>query len=252
MALYRYVKSPPKKKKPVKLFRFLSASFLLLGVLLIAQVVYPILGWYFLVLPAVGSGIASPLASNFRPQTSPLFPTIVQASETVTQTMTGKSQEEASFSPDEWFVGEKEPVEAVDTTRKEYTLSIPKLQVEQAHVKTGGEDLKKNLIAWETSVVPGSYGNVIIFGHSALPQISSPKSYSSMFTHLMSMEDGDEIVVHYDNQDFTYEVVSKKIVTPTNLSVLEQRFDAPYITLITCEPPGTLWMRGVVQARLVK
>ena len=34
-------------------------------------------------------------------------------------------------------------------------------------------------------------------------------------------------------------------VQPTDLSVLEQRFDNRYLTLITCSPPGT-WLRRLI------
>ncbi len=255
MALYVYVKGQPGKfklKAPKrvsarsrKVMRLISGTCLTLGLLIVAQVVYPIVGWYLFVVPSVGSGITSPLATTFRPETSPLFPTLVRASET----LAGETNA-TLYQPSSWFVGTK-VVKAVNTSLKDYTLSIPRLKIKDAHVVNGGEDLKKNLIAWPTSVIPGAYGSIIIFGHSSLPQLSNPASYSSMFTHLMSLEEDDEIIVNYDGLTYIYRVVDKKIVSPTDLSVLEQRFDAPYIELITCEPPGTVWMRGVVRARLV-
>jgi len=41
-------------------------------------------------------------------------------------------------------------------------------------------------------------------------------------------------------------------VEPEDLSILEQRFDDSYLTLVTCVPPGTYLRRLVVRARLVK
>jgi len=255
MAMYAYVKekakpfrlheSQVKKPKNKKRFRVLSGIFFILGVILIGQVVYPIVGWYLFVLPSVGTGVASPLASTFRPENSPLFPALVSASETIS----GQNGFDSN-QPSTWFVGGKAVTKVIRSNIKNYQLSIPKLSINDAKVVLGGDNLKQELVAWETSVTPGQFGNVIIFGHSSLPQLSSPKSYASMFTHLMDLKEGDEIIVHYDGSNFTYKVVNSKIVAPTDLSVLEQRFDAPYITLVTCEPPGTLWMRGIVQARL--
>lgn len=66
----------------------------------------------------------------------------------------------------------------------------------------------------------------------------------------MDLDDGDEILVDADGIRYKYIVFDKKVIEPTNLSVLEQRFDQAYLTLITCVPPGTLWKRGVVKARL--
>jgi len=36
------------------------------------------------------------------------------------------------------------------------------------------------------------------------------------------------------------------------ISVLEQKYDASYLTLVTCVPPGTYWKRLVVKAKLVQ
>ena len=40
-------------------------------------------------------------------------------------------------------------------------------------------------------------------------------------------------------------------VAPTDLSVLEQRYDGRYLTLVTCSPPGTYLRRLIVKARIV-
>ena len=66
----------------------------------------------------------------------------------------------------------------------------------------------------------------------------------------MDLEKGDEIYLDFDQVRYKYLVVDKKIVEPSDLSVLEQRFDSGYVTLITCVPPGTVWKKGVIRARL--
>jgi sortase A len=40
-------------------------------------------------------------------------------------------------------------------------------------------------------------------------------------------------------------------VLPTDLSVLEQKFDGRYLTMVTCTPPGTYLRRLVIKARIV-
>ncbi|MFS8158912.1 MAG: sortase domain-bontaining protein, partial [Candidatus Roizmanbacteria bacterium] len=47
-----------------------------------------------------------------------------------------------------------------------------------------------------------------------------------------------------------YEVFEKFEVTPDQVSVLAQQYDKPYLTLITCTPPGTVLRRLIVNARL--
>lgn len=236
--MYAYIKARPKKERkrlPKKYANFLATALVLSGVFLLAQVIWPILGWYLYEMPTYSEMIESPLATTF-----------VRAAEVVA----GPSSSD-SFKPGTWFIG-GESFNAAETSLKTYTITVPKLKIDSATVEVGGDDLKKSLVAWPTSALPGAYGNNIVFGHSELPQFASPSNFSGIFTHLMDLTKGDSVLVDYDGVRYKYQVVEKKIVSPTDLSVLEQRFDAAYITLITCEPPGTIWTRGVVRAQLVQ
>jgi len=232
MPLYAYVKAPPKRlclpnKKLGRLSKILSLTFFGMGLFLVGQAVLPILSWYLILLPGYDSGIISPLGST--------FPAFVRATE-VDQN-----------KPTSWFIGlQDKPQGEVKT----YSLTIPKLKITSARVELGGGNLNKALIAWPDSALPGNYGNNIIFGHSELPQFASTKSYAGMFTFLMDLAQGDEVFLDYDNIRYRYLVIDKYVVTPADLDVLEQRFDAAYVTLITCVPPGTVWKRGIVKARL--
>jgi len=116
----------------------------------------------------------------------------------------------------------------------------------------GGEDLAKSLVHYLPQSLPGEYGNVAIFGHSTLPQLYNPKDYKTIFTYLSSLEKGDKIYVNVGEYEYQYEVTTLFIVKPTNISVLEQKRDDSYLTLITCEPPGTWLERLVVTAKLTK
>ena len=226
MALYFYRKTKPLllRPKPTLAAKIFSVVLLLGGLFLIGQVVVPIAGWYILA------------ASTYeKPIVSPIF---------------ASSLGTKADDPNTWFVGVKSPDQR-QTNIKTYTLTIPKLKIDSATVKIGGDDLKKSLLAWPTSGLPGTYGNAVIFGHSALPQISSPTNYSTIFTFLMDLNEGDDIFIDFDGVRYNYQVIDKKIIEPDDLSVLEQRFDGSYITLITCVPPGTVWKRGVIKAKLV-
>ncbi|MBI3559273.1 sortase [Candidatus Gottesmanbacteria bacterium] len=224
--MYIYLKAKPKKP-PRKIPKILSTAFLVLGLVILGQAVLPVAFWYFFNMPEISGKIISPLAST--------FPPLVAAAEV------------DSYKPANWFATAV-PV-SQNNQLKTYTLTISKLDIDAATVEFGG-DLKKSLVAWPTSPPPGTYGNNIIFGHSELPQFSNSKSYSGIFTFLMNLNKGDEIFVDYDGVRYKYVVVDKKVVDPTDLSVLEQRFDAGYLTLITCVPPGTLWKRGIIKAKL--
>ena len=132
----------------------------------------------------------------------------------------------------------------------EYTLSIPKLDIEDMNVIIGGEDLDKSLIHYPGTALPGEYGNVVIFGHSTLPILWNPANYLSVFTKLPSLEKGDSVYITYDGIDYIYIVDSYHEILPNEVDVLEQRFDRRTLTLITCVPPGTYIRRGVIHATL--
>ena len=135
---------------------------------------------------------------------------------------------------------------------KAYTLSIPKLNIKNAKVAVGGEDLSKTLVHYLPQSLPGEYGNVVIFGHSTLPQLYNVKDYKTIFTYLPSVEKNDKIYVEINDVTYEYKVYDMVVVDPDQVSVLEQKTDASYLTLITCVPPGTWWKRLVVRAKLTQ
>jgi len=72
----------------------------------------------------------------------------------------------------------------------------------------------------------------------------------TIFSTLYKLEQGDEIIVEYDKSTYKYIVEEMFEVKPTNLSVLDQRFDDKILTLITCSPPGTYLRRLIIRASL--
>ncbi|MCL4384410.1 sortase [Patescibacteria group bacterium] len=132
----------------------------------------------------------------------------------------------------------------------QYHISIPAAKVDDAVVTLGDMDLKKSLVQYPQTALPGQYGNTVIFGHSVLPQFFNPKSYLTIFSTLYRLKIGDEIYVKYDNITYKYLIEDMYEVQPTDLSVLEQRYDGRYLTLITCSPPGTWLRRLIIKASL--
>lgn len=131
-----------------------------------------------------------------------------------------------------------------------YNLSIPKLKIKEAVVEIGGEDLKKSLIHYPGTALPGQFGNAVIFGHSVLPQFFDPKNYLTIFSTLPTLKLKEEVLVDFDGVTYKYVIEEMTEVKPDDISVLEQRYDDSYITLITCVPPGTYLRRLVIRARL--
>lgn len=149
-----------------------------------------------------------------------------------------------------WFPAQETQGAANNFNVKDYYVSIPKINITKAHVVVGGEDLAKSLVHYLPRTMPGEYGNVSIFGHSTLPQLYSATDYKTIFTYLPSLEKGDKILIQLGDLQYEYEVFDMFVVSPDKISVLDQKYDASYLTLITCVPPGTYWKRLVVKAKL--
>lgn len=236
---YIYIKSPPKRRGIFKLFSFLLIGG---GVSLLFYVVFPILSWQIFYASALSSGnIISPIPKTAIIKQDGLGIVLADSAQNVT------SDSNLTYASN-WF-----PTGNPKTNiNKEYTLSIPKLGIEDAKVIVGADDLSKSLIHYGGSSLPGEYGNAVIFGHSILPQFFDPKNYKAIFSTLHTLKVGDTINIVSDGVAYKYSIFDFKVVDPENISVLEQTYDNSYITLITCTPPGTYWKRLVVKAQIEK
>ena len=160
--------------------------------------------------------------------------------------------------PNNWFPAANLNFASIESQEQDtYTVSIPSLNIEDAEVKIGGEDLDKSLIQYPGTSLPGSVGSPVIFGHSVLrqfynPSIRNSNRYNSIFSTIMTMKQGEEIFVDYNNVTYTYQVTEKLEIKPEDVYILEQRTNNRELKLITCVPEGTYLRRGVVKAQLVE
>ncbi len=242
---YVYIKknySTPKQIRQTSLRlspkskRYLGFIFLASGIGFFSLVIYPILR--FQVSYALKfDRLVNPLSVQFYNQSDNI---LGQVSNDYTQLKN-------------WFVDDPDyqNLESNLPSHLIYSLSIPKLKIVDANVEIGSMDLKKSLIQYPQTALPGQLGNAVVFGHSVLPQFFNPKSYLTIFSTLYRLKQGDEIYVKFDQISYKYLIDEMYEVQPTDLSVLEQRFDGRYLTLITCSPPGTYLRRLIVKAKIV-
>jgi len=134
-----------------------------------------------------------------------------------------------------------------------YTISIPKLKIQDAVVALGGEDLTKNLVQYPGTALPGKNGNAVIFGHSIFPIFYNPKNYTSIFSTLPTLKEGDDIKIEYDGVSYEFKVEELFEIYPSDIQILEQNPTDSFITLVTCVPPGDPRnpKRLIVRARVV-
>ena len=149
-------------------------------------------------------------------------------------------------------------IEAVDptitqTVSAEPRLIIPKLNIDvPIHFGIPLDDVMEamnNGVAHYriagASAYPGEIGNLVITGHSA-GDVYSSNPYKYIFSGLERLEDGDLIYVNYNSVRYTYRVIKKEVVEPTNVASLVVDTDKPLITLVTCTPLGTSRYRLLV------
>lgn len=245
MALHVYLKKKHYygKKKAVNIFSYL---FLTAGAFLLFWSFYPIVSFAIYSSLFLKKDINVPIAASTSESSLNEANSVLGAFNIFSNNLRDYTQ--ASI----WFPASPQSSQMSRLSVKEYTLSIPKLNIKKAKVVVGGEDLAKSLVHYLPKSLPGEYGNVAIFGHSTLPQLYNPKDYKTIFTYLSSLEKGDKIYINVGEFEYQYEVSTLFIVKPKDISVLDQKKDDSYLTLITCEPPGTWLERLVVTAKLTK
>lgn len=244
MAVQIYVKaSYSAKKRAVKVVSYIS---LVAGSLLLFWSFYPILSFEIYSRIFMQNDVLSPVPR------SKIASSLSAANSVLGSSSIYSSNLRDFVQANLWFPSKPQTGSSDSIKIKEYVLSVPKLNISDAKVTVGGDDLSKSLIHYIPTTLPGEYGNVAIFGHSSLPQLYNTKDYRTIFTYLPSLEKGDKIIVKIDEVKYEYEVYDMFVVKPDQVSVLEQKFDASYLTLVTCVPPGTYWNRLIVRAKLSK
>lgn len=150
----------------------------------------------------------------------------------------GKQESTDYTKASNWFPQTSEE-SIYDKTRVSFfTLTVPALGIKDATVSIGGEDLKKSLIQYPGTALPGRIGNAVIFGHSVLPIYYDPTDYVTIFSTLPTLEEGDEIYANYDGVKYKYVVETMFEVLPTDIYILDQDSSGQYLSLVTCTPPG--------------
>jgi len=233
MGNYYYKKNAQNNLR--KYLRLTSVLLLLTGISIILYVAFPIISWQIYFQPA--------FASQDITLSIPRVNIVDLARNSIDATDYTKAEN--------WFKNYSPSLNQknqVDTPS--YTISIPKINIEEAIVSTVDTDLGKHLVNYQGTGIPGKNGNAVIFGHSTLPQLFNPKDYKTIFANVYKLKNGDVIYAMINGVTYTYKIFRITVVDPENSSALVQDYDNSYLTLVTCTPPGTTWKRLIVKAVL--
>jgi sortase A len=107
---------------------------------------------------------------------------------------------------------------------------------------TAPDDLREGPGLLDGTPLPGQHGTTAIAGHRT--------TYGAPFRHLDALRPGDPIILRLPYATYRYAVEGRRIVAPTDLSVLRRtRHDR--LVLSACHPLFSAARRIVVLARLV-
>jgi len=144
--------------------------------------------------------------------------------------------------------------------KEKNTIEIPKIGIEAPIVfliektERNSEDfeeaLKKGVLYYPDSTLPGEKGTGIILGHSAPPEW--PKiNYDWVFTDLNKLEAGDIIHLYFNQHQYDYKVRNKFFLEKgEDIPSFQSADSKSVLILLSCWPPGKDQKRIAVEAIL--
>lgn len=141
-------------------------------------------------------------------------------------------------------------------TDEEDSIKIEAINITAPLILPDGESnleiynaLKKGVVHFPNSALPGEKGVMILLGHSSPP--GWPKiDYDWVFTEVELLQKGDEIRVSFNGEVFTY-IITEKIFLEIGQDVSSYGSDKREIILLSCWPPGKnikrIGVRGVLK-----
>lgn len=132
---------------------------------------------------------------------------------------------------------------------QQFFLTVSSINLQDQTVFVDSNDASDGLAQLPGTALPGEKGNLFISGHSALTNFWAKDAF---FSKLPDVKVGDQIIVEAAGSKFTYQVIDKKSVDPTDVSVINPPEETGrYISLMTCVPPGLNFKRLVVLGKMI-
>ena len=152
----------------------------------------------------------------------------------------------------------KTVIEPVDPN---FSIIVPKISanarvianVDPYNSKVYQRELTKGVAHAAGTAFPDQKGNTFLFAHSS-DNFYNANRYNAVFYLLNKMEIGDDFLIVYEKEKYTYRVVEDKLVPPEAVEYLAAPLGDPdkqTVTLMTCWPPGTTINRLVVVGELI-
>jgi sortase A len=203
-----------KKNKKTKILRILSSILIFLSILFLGLIFYPI------AVQEVTYKVNETLGVKY----------------TVNETKKAKEKKLVPSNTDFSIIIPKIAAVAPVISEVDYTNSDIFLKV-----------LKKGVAHAKGTAYPDQVGNVYIFAHST-DAFYNVGNFNAVFYLLGKLNKGDEVVLYYKGNKYTYSVSEVKVVSKDDSYYLGKISEGKTLTLQTCYPPGTTLKRLVVIA----
>ena len=148
-------------------------------------------------------------------------------------------------------------VEEANFFAQENSIEIPKIGLDSPLIFTDDNseeafkrNLKKGIVHYPDSVLPGQDGQTIFLGHSA-PENWPEINYYKIFSRLNEIEEGDEIFIYFEHRCYEYRMTKRTIVEPGKRILPNLTNSRSVLLLLTCWPPGKSYQRMAVQAERI-
>ena len=129
-------------------------------------------------------------------------------------------------------------------------LYIPKIDINLPY-STGGAETMESGAWWRMpeNGNPKDGGNFVLSAHRFIMGLTPEQTWrKSPFYSIDRLDVGDEIIIDYDGQRYTYQISQKYAVAPTAVEI-ESRTDDTRLTLYSCTLGGASDGREVIIAK---
>ncbi len=136
--------------------------------------------------------------------------------------------------------------------------NIPLIDVQETQVEGKKQldnifmkELEEWVVRYPGSAIPWEKWNAFVFGHSSnFPWIAW--EYNDVFSRLWQVEEWDIVFSYYWQKKYTYKIIEKAVIKPTEVDILKRNKDVSELTLMTCWPIGTTLNRLILIGELIE
>lgn len=247
------------EKRAKKLKGFFAFFFALIGILILASQTIPVFQSYIsgVIYEYRASVLAKPIPDTYKEYISGDF-AFYNPGQSYFQNLVGTLTDLSTVTNN--GQGSQDNSIKIDKNyRKEMKITISEIginnitivsNVESYDEKIYNRELKKGVAHFKGTPLPGDGGNSFIYGHSAVPSFLNRNNNlpEVIFSKLENIDIGKEISITKDGEVIKYIVRNKKIIEPSDFSILKQSGNKETITLMTCWPLGVPAKRLIVIA----